>query len=97
MFPGSRSTSFRILTSTLTVLAMVSAVPAHAQNARITGRIIDRETQAPIVGAVIELSSPAGGQGFFRAQAGPDGRFTLDRVPPERWYSLVAGAKGYAD
>src|SRR5882672_10104170 len=83
----------------LLFIALALALPllARAENARITGRVVDRETQAPIAGADVELSSPAGGQGFFRAHTGADGRFTLDRVPPERWYSLVAGAKGYAD
>src|SRR5262249_20165210 len=81
----------------LFLLASLSALLARADGARITGRVIDRETQAPIAGAEVELSNSAGGQGFFRARTGGDGRFVLDRVPPARWYTLDAGAKGYAE
>lgn len=85
--------------SVLAALALAALLtpPARAENARVTGRVVDRETQAPIANADVELSSGAGGQGFFRARTGADGRFTLDRVPPERWYKFVVGARGYAD
>jgi len=90
----------RLLAATLlfaATLPLLAPGSARAENARITGRVIDRETEKPIAGADVELANSAGGQGFFRAHTGADGRFTLERVPPERWYNLVAGAKGYAD
>src|SRR5215831_22648 len=80
------------------LLLTLALAPAHAaENAKITGRVVDRETGKGIAGAEVELSNSAGGQGFFRARAGGDGSFTLDRVPPDRWYNLTAGARGYSD
>jgi len=81
----------------LAACALLLAPAALAQSARVTGRVIDRESERPIAGAEVELSNQAGGQGFFRARTGADGRFTLERVPPERWYGLTASAPGYAD
>ena len=94
-----RARRSRLKCAGLLAAALLLFLPAlaRAQNARITGRVVDRETQAPIANADVELTNAGGGSGFFRAHTGGDGRFTLDRVAPERWYNLVVGAKGYAD
>jgi len=82
---------------TLLLLTLAVAPALAAENAKISGRVVDRETGKGIAGAEVELSNSAGGQGFFRARAGGDGSFTLERVPPDRWYNLIAGARGYSD
>jgi hypothetical protein len=80
------------------LLTLLAITPVRAaENAKISGRVVDRETGKGIAGAEVELSNSAGGQGFFRARAGGDGSFTLDRVAPDRWYNLTAGARGYSD
>ncbi len=71
--------------------------PAAAETSRLTGRVIDADTQRPVVAAEVELSNQSGGQGYFRATTNTRGGFALDRVPPNRWYVLTVGAKGYAD
>ena len=82
----------------LPIALTFSAEPADAgATSRLSGRVIDADTQRPIVNADVELSNQSGGQGYFRARTNTRGEFILERVPPDRYYSLTVGAKGYAD
>jgi hypothetical protein len=81
------------------VLLLAAAVRAHGAGgtSRLTGRVLDAATQAPIAGATVELANAGGGQGYFRARTDGRGGFTLERIPAERWYALTVSADGYAD
>src|SRR5690349_6607198 len=80
------------------VALAIGVTPARAQTpSKLTGRVIDSETQAPIASADVELSNLAGGQGYFRARTNARGEFAIDRIAPDRWYTLTVGATGYAD
>ena len=80
------------------VLAATCGVPAvSAAESRLTGRVVDAETQAPIAGATVELANAGGGQGYFRARTDSRGDFALERIPAERWYALTVAADGYAE
>ncbi len=84
----------------LTLLLGVTLCTSFAwagATSRLTGRVIDADTQRPVIDADIELSNQSGGQGYFRARTNTHGEFVLERVPPDRYYSLTVGAKGYAD
>jgi uncharacterized protein YfaS (alpha-2-macroglobulin family) len=77
---------------------VLSALPAGAvETSRMTGRVIDADTQQPIAGADVEVSNQSGGQGYFRARTNARGEFAMERVPSGRWYSLSVGARSYAD
>lgn len=79
------------------VAVCLAAHTAVAAETRLSGRVVDGETQAPISGAQVELANASGGQGFFRARTDRQGAFTLERVPTERAYNLTIAADGYAD
>jgi alpha-2-macroglobulin len=79
------------------VALCLAAHTAVAAETRLSGRVVDGETQAPIAGAQVELANASGGQGFFRARTDRQGAFTLERVPTERGYNLTIAADGYAD
>src|SRR5882672_3337428 len=84
----------------LLLLGAVACLPpraAAATNGRVTGRVVDTDTQAPIGNADVELANLSGGQGYFRSHTNSRGEFALDHVPPNRWYTLTASAPGYAD
>ena len=85
-----------ILAITL-VAVCLGAHSAVAAETRLSGRVVDGETQAPIAGAQVELANASGGQGFFRARTDRQGAFALERVPTERAYNLTIAADGYAD
>ena len=64
--------------------------------ALVSGRVVDKETEAPLAGAFVTARStkpPAGGSGAG-LEVGPDGRFELELDPGE--FTIVVRAKGYA-
>ena len=85
------------LVATLAAAWLFAATHARADVSRMTGRVIDADTQKPIAGAEVELVNAGGGQGFFRARTDGKGEFHLERVPAERYYTLTVSATGYAD
>jgi TonB-linked SusC/RagA family outer membrane protein len=83
----------RSLTTVLGLVALlgVAAMPARAQTGSITGRVIDRSTDQPLVGAQVYLDGTAIG-GLTQE----DGRYTLSGVP-NGTYTVVVQLIGYAN
>ena len=79
------------------IIAAACGAPATAAESRLTGRVVDAETQSGIEGATVELANAGGGQGYFRARTDARGAFALERIPSERWYALTVSAGGYAE
>ncbi len=92
----SRSWSFVRVLVLVGLLGLVSS-RAWAADSRVSGQVIDAETQKPIAGAEIELQNSGGGPGYFRARTDAQGQFALPRVPAERWYLVTVSADGYTD
>jgi hypothetical protein len=84
-------------TVAMTALLLPFTVPAHAAESRMTGRVLDADTQRPIAGADVELANAGGGQGYFRGSTDAKGEFHLERLTAERYYTLTVSAAGYAD
>jgi hypothetical protein len=63
----------------------------------MTGRVVNGETLAPIVGAEVELANMNAGQGFFRTRSDRSGAFTIEGIASNRYYSLTVSTPGYAD
>jgi hypothetical protein len=62
----------------------------------VSGRVVEKETDAPVAGAFVEASSTklsAGGSGAG-LEVGPDGLFELELEPGE--FAIVVRAEGYA-
>jgi hypothetical protein len=74
------------------LLALALAVPGalQAQTAALTGRVLDRDTRAPLSGAVITVQ-PGGEQGL----SGEDGRFRIVGLTPGM-VTVEASFLGYA-
>jgi len=89
--------TFGSIALAVTVLLLPLAVPARASESRMTGRVLDADTQRPIAGAAVELVNAGGGQGYFRGTTDAKGEFHLERVTAERYYTLTVSAAGYAD
>ncbi len=85
------------LAAALAALLVPPAGAAHAAESRMTGHIVDADTQKPIAGASVELVNAGGGQGYFRGRSDARGEFHLERVPSDRYYTLTVSAPGYAD
>ena len=81
----------------LVVLLALGSAAARAEESRITGRVIDSETLAPIQDAEIELANTTAGQGFYRTRTDRAGTFTIQRIAANRYYGLIVTARGYAD
>jgi protocatechuate 3,4-dioxygenase beta subunit len=64
--------------------------------ALVSGRVIDKETEAPVGGAFVTARStkPSAGASGSSLQVGPDGLFELELEPGE--FTLAARADGYA-
>ncbi len=79
--------------------ALLAALPGLAGGdvSRMTGRVIDTETQAPIAGAEVELANVNSGQGFFRARSDKSGAFTIEGISLNRTYGLNVSKPGYTD
>src|SRR5262245_19280102 len=77
--------------------ALLLAGPAQAAVTRVTGQVIDGETQKPIANAEVELQNQGAGPGYFRATTDGKGGFAIDRVPTDRYYVVTVGADGYTD
>ncbi len=98
--PAARFARLRFTAVVLAALlaGSVAAASAHAAAlVRLSGRVIDSETQAPISNVDVELSNQSGGQGYFRSRTNARGEFAMQRIPSDRWYTLTVGAEGYAD
>ena len=59
--------------------------------ALVSGRVVEKETEAPVAGAFVEARSATSEAGLA---VGPDGRFELELEPGE--FTLVVRAEGYA-
>lgn len=74
----------------LFLLLMLAAImPALAQTASVTGRVVDADTGNPIAGATVTLSSGA------TVTTGPTGDFSISNVQPGETM-LSVEAQGYA-
>jgi hypothetical protein len=64
--------------------------------ALLSGRVVDKDTEAPIAGAFVTARStkPSAGGSGAGLEVGPDGRFELDLHPGE--FTIVVRAEGYA-
>src|SRR5262249_14637635 len=87
----------RSLALALMVALVVAPRTAPAASTRMTGKVLDADTQTPIEGAEIELQNASGGSGFHRARTGHGGTFTLDGIATDRYYTLRVSAAGRAD
>jgi hypothetical protein len=87
----------RIALAMCTVLSIALAPPAHAAATRVSGIVVDAETQKPIANADVELQNSGGGPGYHRAHTDTKGSFTIENVTTNRWYLFTVGAEGYAD
>ena len=67
------------------IVGWAGALPAQDDPGRITGRVLDASTGAPLVGARIGLEGLSLG-----ALSGVGGRFSIDRVPAGEWSVRVA-------
>src|SRR5438552_11293801 len=80
------------------LLALIVLGPsADAATSRVSGRVIDSDTQKPIADAEIELANTNGGQGYHRARSKKTGEFAIEGISSDRYYTLTVGAAGYAD
>ncbi|HTQ48358.1 MAG TPA: carboxypeptidase-like regulatory domain-containing protein [Polyangiaceae bacterium] len=80
----------------LAILILV-ALPACMNTSRLHGRVIDCQTQSPVEGADVQLTSPASGASWSAVQTAGDGSFAFD-VPREAKGSaltLTAVKSGY--
>ncbi len=80
-------------------LSLFAFAPAAASAAgtRVTGQVLDADTQRPVAGAEVELQNSGGGPGYFRARTDAKGEFALERVPSDRWYLITVSADGFTD
>jgi hypothetical protein len=64
--------------------------------ALLSGRVIDKQTEAPVAGATVSATpvEPRNGRGWATVQVGPDGVFELALDPGV--FQISAGAEGYA-
>src|SRR5262249_5782551 len=77
--------------------AHAAAAPVRADGTRVTGQVLDADTQQPVQGAEIEIQNAGGGPGYFRATADAHGVFAVERVPADRRYLVTVSAAGYRD
>lgn len=89
--------AFRPLAALAAATLFAFAPPAHAAGTRVTGRVVDAETQKPIAGADVELQNSGGGPGYHRTRSDANGEFAIDGVQTNRWYLFTVGADGYTD
>lgn len=78
-------------------MCLVFAPPARGAVTRVTGQVLDAETQQPVAGAEIELQNSGGGPGYFRVKADAKGEFVLENVATSRYYLFTVGREGYSD
>ncbi len=75
----------------LLLMVLACALPSLAQNASVSGTLVDEYTGAPLAGATVMLRE----QGI-RTVTGPSGQFTISKAQPGQDY-LLAMAFGYND
>src|ERR1044072_3511555 len=95
--PALLPTALAALFPALLFMALATWVPAEAATSRVSGRVIDSDTQKPIVDAEIELANTNGGQGYHRARSKKAGGVVMGGSSSGRYYALTVGAGGYAD
>ncbi len=85
------------LAATLAASFVLLAPPAFSAGTRVTGQVVDAETQKPIAGADVELQNSGGGPGYYRTTSDSRGEFAFDDVQTNRWYLFTVGADDYTD
>src|SRR5204862_8079079 len=65
----------------------VLGTPAPAATSRVSGRVIDSDSQKSIADAEIELANTNGGQGFHRAHTRKNGEFAIEGISSDRYYT----------
>ena len=75
----------------ITTLSAAPALAVGQATGRITGKVIEQQTQAPVPGAVIDLSGGAGVR--MKGSTDDNGLFELDAIPPGT-YDLVLRYEG---
>ncbi len=78
------------------ILIALTATTALAES-RVSGQVVDAETQKPVANADVELANSGGGQGYFRTRTDAKGEFSLERVPAERNYLFTVAADGFTE
>ncbi len=68
--------------------------PPPPTRGSISGKVIDKTTNKPIVGAMVTAMGMRRRGGFGRALTGPDGTYKIENLLPGG-YRVVAGARGY--
>lgn len=63
---------------------------------RITGRVVNSMTNAPVAGAYVVINAPSGSNFSRTVRAGADGSFVFTQIPAGR-YVLMARRKGYVE
>ncbi len=72
------------------LLCFIQSLPVYAgTTGKIKGKIIDKETSEPILGANVVVEGT-----YFGAAADEEGEYYINNVPPGK-YTLVASAVGY--
>lgn len=82
---------FKHITAVFFGLLLLGATPLFAQNlGQLTGTVIDKATQEPLIGATVKLEGADLG-----ASTDVDGRFRIGGIPPKS-YNVTASYLGYA-
>lgn len=84
---------YACLLAVLALVASAGAAGAQTPTGTITGRITDKESQAPIAGVTVQAVSPSG-RAVASAVTDADGQFRLANVPAGS-HSLIVTMVGY--
>jgi outer membrane receptor for ferrienterochelin and colicins len=82
-----------LATVILALLCFLSARPATAQTASVTGLVRSAETSAPLIAAVVQVVAPDGGR-VSASLTDQAGRYLISGIPPGT-YTLTVSMTGY--
>ena len=70
---------------------------AQSQSLTLTGILVDRETQAPISGVIVNVTNGSDPKDAVAVVTGKSGSFSVQNVKPKTTYLLKATIIGYSD
>jgi len=73
------------------------ALQAQSQSLTLTGILVDRETQTPIAGIIVNVTNVTNKKDVVVLVTGKSGSFTIQNIKPKTNYRLKATIIGYAD